>query len=240
LKGHTNEVTSLIFIGNKLLVSGGSDQTIRIWNICSGVQIWMYFCTGQIMAVEMIGNNLIAAGDGLGRLLLLKTQGIKLSDFTQLDIRVGNLVKCKKHFSSENLYIEEIDVGELKPRQVVSNLVKHLTLSQMLNRFVIVLCNIKPAKFMDVLSCGLLLGAFHNDKSKVEPLQPPETARIGDKVIVQGYYGDPDPIIDINLYEEIAEDFKTNDRGIAQYQGSPLMTSVGPCFVNSLFNCMVA
>ena len=35
-----------------------------------------------------------------------------------LDIRVGQIVKVEQHPNAETLYVEEIDVGEEKPRQV--------------------------------------------------------------------------------------------------------------------------
>ncbi len=35
-----------------------------------------------------------------------------------LDIRVGRIVKVEQHPNAESLYVEEIDLGEEKPRQV--------------------------------------------------------------------------------------------------------------------------
>ncbi len=87
-------------------------------------------------------------------------------------------MKCSRHPTSEKMYVEEIDVGEQKPRQVVSALAKHVSLSDMMGRLVIVLCNIRPAKRMEVMSYGLLLGATSEDSSKVEPVNPPTFAKV--------------------------------------------------------------
>ena len=35
-----------------------------------------------------------------------------------LDIRIGRIVKVDQHPNAESLYVEEIDLGEEKPRQV--------------------------------------------------------------------------------------------------------------------------
>lgn len=49
-------------------------------------------------------------------------------DISRLDIRVGLIKTCRKHENADSLYIEEIDVGEEAPRQVVSGLVKFVPL----------------------------------------------------------------------------------------------------------------
>eukprot|EP00961_Rhodomonas_salina_P065493 880730-Rhodomonas_salina.4 len=38
---------------------------------------------------------------------------------TRLDIRVGKIVSCEKHPDADALYLEQIDVGEAEPRQVL-------------------------------------------------------------------------------------------------------------------------
>ena len=35
-----------------------------------------------------------------------------------LDIRIGRIVKVEQHPNAESLYVEDIDLGEDKPRQV--------------------------------------------------------------------------------------------------------------------------
>lgn len=51
-------------------------------------------------------------------------------DVGRLDLRVGKIVEAKKHPDAEALYVETIDLGEEKPRTVVSGLVKHVPLDQ--------------------------------------------------------------------------------------------------------------
>ncbi|CAI8005681.1 Aminoacyl tRNA synthase complex-interacting multifunctional protein 1 [Geodia barretti] len=47
--------------------------------------------------------------------------------------------------SVSSLYVEKVDIGEKEPRTVVSGLAKHLTLEELRDRKVVLLCNLKPA-----------------------------------------------------------------------------------------------
>ena len=39
-------------------------------------------------------------------------------DITRFDLRVGKIVSVEKHPDADSLYVEQIDVGEDKPRTV--------------------------------------------------------------------------------------------------------------------------
>ena len=67
-------------------------------------------------------------------------------DIGRLDLRVGHIRKASKHPDADSLYVEEIDCGEEKPRQVISGLVKFIPEAEMQDRLVVVLCNLKPSK----------------------------------------------------------------------------------------------
>lgn len=75
----------------------------------------------------------------------------------RLDIRVGKVVAVEKHPDADTLYVERIDLGEAEPRTVVSGLAKFVPIEEMLNRSVVVLCNLKPAKMRGVESRGMVL-----------------------------------------------------------------------------------
>jgi tRNA-binding EMAP/Myf-like protein len=47
-----------------------------------------------------------------------------------LDLRVGKIVKCEKHPEADLLYVEQIDLGEGKLRNVCSGLVKFVSLEE--------------------------------------------------------------------------------------------------------------
>lgn len=54
-------------------------------------------------------------------------------DVSRLDLRVGRIISAQKHPDADALYVEQVDVGEAAPRTVVSGLVKHVPLEQVLH-----------------------------------------------------------------------------------------------------------
>lgn len=40
--------------------------------------------------------------------------------FGRLDIRVGKIISVEKHPNADSLYVEQVDVGDEKPKTVVS------------------------------------------------------------------------------------------------------------------------
>ena len=67
-------------------------------------------------------------------------------DIGRLDLHVGHIRKASKHPDADSLYVEEIDLGEEKPRTVISGLVKFIPEEEMQDRMVIILCNLKQAR----------------------------------------------------------------------------------------------
>lgn len=76
-----------------------------------------------------------------------------------MDIRVGKIVEVSKHPDADALYVEKIDLGEVKTRIIVSGLVNYIPIEEMQGRMVVVLCNLKPAKMRGVESQGMVLCA---------------------------------------------------------------------------------
>ena len=59
---------------------------------------------------------------------------------------VGRINKAERHPDADALYVEEIDLGEEKPRTIISGLVKHIPIEEMQGRMVVCITNLKPAK----------------------------------------------------------------------------------------------
>ncbi|GBF87385.1 methionine-tRNA ligase-like protein [Raphidocelis subcapitata] len=156
-------------------------------------------------------------------------------DVSRLDIRVGFITKAWHHPDAESLYVEEIEVGEDAPRQVVSGLVKHVPLVELTERKVLVLCNLKPAAMRGVTSQAMVLCASDAD-GKVELIDPPSGAQVGERVTVPGYLGDPDEQLNPKkkIFESVAPDLATDAARVACYKGVPLATSGGPCTAASV------
>merc|ERR1712227_565617 len=144
-------------------------------------------------------------------------------DVSRLYMKVGKIIECVKHPDADALYLEKIECGEEKPRQVISGLVKHVSLEEMQNRMVVILCNLKPAKMRGIVSEAMVMCA--STPEKVEILAPPSGAAPGDVVTVPGFEGAPDEMIKptnkkaVSIFEQLAPDLETNDNGEASYKG---------------------
>eukprot|EP01124_Arcella_intermedia_P026584 TRINITY_DN5028_c0_g1_i1.p1 TRINITY_DN5028_c0_g1~~TRINITY_DN5028_c0_g1_i1.p1 ORF type:complete len:110 (-),score=29.52 TRINITY_DN5028_c0_g1_i1:127-456(-) len=103
-----------------------------------------------------------------------------------------------------------------------------------MNRKVVVVSNLKPAKLRGVLSEGMIIAASDSTKSKVEIVSPPERASNGESIVIEGYPSQPSPQVNPKLFMELLKDLKTNEECVATYKGIPWMTSAGPCNVTSL------
>ncbi|XP_055316864.1 aminoacyl tRNA synthase complex-interacting multifunctional protein 1-like [Sitodiplosis mosellana] len=143
-------------------------------------------------------------------------------DISRLDLRIGKIVEVQKHPDADALYLEKIDVGEDKPRTVISGLVKHVPIEEMQNRLLVVFCNLKPAKMRGILSEGMVLCA--STPEKVELINVPLNSVPGDPVYTEGYARNPDAQLNPKkkIWETIAPDLKTNDDLLVCYKGAPL------------------
>ena len=82
----------------------------------------------------------------------------------RLDMRVGLIKTAKRHPDADSLYIEEVDIGEDKPRTVISGLVKFIPEEEMQNRRAIIMCNLKPSKMRGIMSEAMVMCASTAEK----------------------------------------------------------------------------
>nr|CAB3474643.1 unnamed protein product [Digitaria exilis] len=164
-----------------------------------------------------------------------------------LNIQVGLIRKAWKHPSADSsLLVEEIDLGDGNVRQVVSGLAKYCSPDDLTNRHVVLITNVKPGKLRDVMSAGLVLCASTEDHTAVEPLLPPEGAKIGERVSFAGFDGKPEDVLNpkkkqldkitpieceltTNFIVSFIQHLRTDENGIATFKGIPFTTSAGPC-----------
>lgn len=166
-------------------------------------------------------------------------------DVSKLDIRVGVITKAWFHEEADKLFCEEIDIGEESgPRQIASGLRAHYNLEDLEGQRVLVLTNLKTRKLVGFPSHGMVMCAASEDGTKVEFIEPPEGAQIGERVMVEGYDGEPateNQIIKKKMLDAIFPDLVTDDSGVATFKGSPFMTSAGPCIAqNKMPNSQVS
>jgi len=162
-------------------------------------------------------------------------------EIAKLEIRVGRIVEAKHHPTAANLLVEEIDLGEGKSRPVVSALRQFYQPDELKDKLVCVIVNLKPTKFVGAPSDGLLLVATSSDKAKVEVLEAPAGAAVGERVTFDGFPTDSvPPRANPKVLKELMGLMTINDKGVAQYKDTKFNTSKGPVKVNTLTNASVA
>jgi len=139
---------------------------------------------------------------------------------SMIDLRVGHIVDVKKHPDADGLYVEQIDLGEPEgPRTVVSGLVNYVPIEQMKDRWLIAVCNLKPASMRGVKSFAMVLCATSKDgkEAGIEVCEVPEKSRVpGTRVYFEGgEFEGKEPLAQLNpkkkIFEAIQPGFITLD-----------------------------
>lgn len=89
----------------------------------------------------------------------IKDEEIKIDDFKKCVIKVGTILECDNIEGSDKLLKFSIDLGEQKPRQIISGIAKYYEPKSLVGKQVCVLANLKPAKIFKHLSEGMILSA---------------------------------------------------------------------------------
>uniref|UniRef100_T1PIN7 Tyrosine--tRNA ligase n=1 Tax=Musca domestica TaxID=7370 RepID=T1PIN7_MUSDO len=159
----------------------------------------------------------------------------------RLDIRVGKVIEVQRHPDADTLYVLKIDLAEEQPRTIISGLVKFVTVEELDQRLVAVLCNLKPSKMRGILSEGMVLCTSNEDHTVVEPIIVPASAAPGSRLAFEGYSGKPDDQLNPKkkVWEKLSVDLKTNNEGLAVWKDNFLLTPEGEKLSSKLANCCI-
>jgi methionyl-tRNA synthetase len=83
---------------------------------------------------------------------------ITIEDFARVQMRVGQILEAEKIEGSRKLIRLRVDIGT-EVRQVVAGIAEAYEPSSLLNRKVVLVANLKPAKLMGVESNGMIVAA---------------------------------------------------------------------------------
>ncbi len=87
--------------------------------------------------------------------ILLK---ISIEDFAKVQMCVGQILEAEKIEGSRKLLKLKVDIGN-EVRQLVAGIAEAYTPENLLNRKIVVVANLMPAKIMGVESDGMILAA---------------------------------------------------------------------------------
>jgi len=83
---------------------------------------------------------------------------ISIEDFAKVQMRVGQILEAEKIEGSRKLVKLKVDIGD-EVRQLVAGIAEAYTPESLLNRKIVVVVNLKPARLMGVESNGMLVAA---------------------------------------------------------------------------------
>jgi len=89
----------------------------------------------------------------------------------KIDLRTGKIIEAEKIKKSKKLLKLKVDIGS-EVRQVVAGIAESYEPDQLLNRTIILVANLKPAKLMGIESQGMLLAANNNGQIVLAGFDP--------------------------------------------------------------------
>ena len=111
------------------------------------------------------------------------------SALSEMDFGVGRIVEAWPHPESDKLWCEKIAFGAGEAvREIASGLRAYFTQEQMVGQRVVVVRNLKSRKLAGFASNGMVLCAT-TAEGKVEFVEPPEGAALGERVTFEGHSG---------------------------------------------------
>ena len=90
-----------------------------------------------------------------------ETNLIAIQDVAKVELRIGKVISAERVKKSDKLLCLQVDTGGL--RQIVAGIGKAYTPEDLVNRKIVVVTNLQPAKLMGVESQGMLLAATGSD-----------------------------------------------------------------------------
>ncbi|MGM0507572.1 MAG: methionine--tRNA ligase [Fusobacteriota bacterium] len=91
---------------------------------------------------------------------------IDFNEFKKVEMKVAKIIEAEKIKKADKLLKFKVEVGD-EQRSVVSGLAKHYKPKELIDKKVLFVSNLKPAKLMGVLSQGMLLTTVEDNKIKL-------------------------------------------------------------------------
>ncbi len=89
---------------------------------------------------------------------------LKFDDFKKVEMRVGTICLAEKHPNADKLLRLEINLGEDKPRQILSGLAEFFKPEDLVGKQVCVVANLAPRTIRGLVSHGMVLTAEKDGK----------------------------------------------------------------------------
>jgi len=100
--------------------------------------------------------------------------------FQKMELKVGHIKNCCRLEKSKKLLCCDVDLGEGCLRSIVSGVAEFYSPDDLIDKRVLVVANLKPVKFLGVVSEGMIL--FSDDNGKLVLIEIPDRVKPGVRV----------------------------------------------------------
>lgn len=107
-------------------------------------------------------------------------QQITIDDFAKVEIRMGTVLSVEVVEGADKLYKLSVDLGEEKPRQILSGIREYVQPEDLLNKQFPFVTNLAPRKLRGLESQGMILAG--SDEGGLALLQPTKVLKNGTKL----------------------------------------------------------
>lgn len=91
---------------------------------------------------------------------------IEYTDFSKVEFKTAKIISAERIEGADKLLKLKVNIGT-EQRQIVAGIAKHYLPEELINKTIVVVVNLKPAKLRGVESNGMLLAASSADKMKL-------------------------------------------------------------------------
>src|SRR5438270_12092409 len=110
----------------------------------------------------------------------METTLIDIDTFSQVDLRVGQIVTAERVPNADKLLRLEVDLAETEPRQLLAGIAEWYAPESLVGQKIIVVANLQPRRMRGLESHGMLLAADTEDRPVLAtvPAEVPNGVRL--------------------------------------------------------------
>jgi methionine--tRNA ligase beta chain len=97
---------------------------------------------------------------------------INFKDFSKLDLRVGKIKNAEDIEGADKLYKLSVDLGDLGERVICAGIKGFYSKEELIDKEIVVVCNLEPRKLRGIESHGMLLAATNKEKNTCVLISP--------------------------------------------------------------------
>jgi len=128
---------------------------------------------------------------------MVKDVQLQMNDLGKVDLKVGSVMECHKLVDSEVLWEAQVDIGEKKPRKIITSIGEYCSPELLVGKKIVVISNVVPVKIENSYSEGIILCADNGEKIRV--FEPANNVKPGTELEKDSLHENSGPILDLQI-----------------------------------------